>query len=354
MLSLAEIDLLSRGGSIALLLLWSALLLRHYRTALVARVAFAMNITIIAYVLSWRLWLAAPFSVAALIVDGLSVMTPALFWLFAQIWFTDATRIGWRRWALVCGFALLPTIQIMVILSTGHFSTLCWLAVRIGMIAFGLAGMWTAWRGRDNDLVEPRRRFRKGVIWAIGGFVIWVTLVEIPVFGGRWAMDVRAITEIAIVAVTFAVSIGLYGFVQPQLFSAPVQPPAPSTPAPLPDMSPLAAQLRAHMAHERPYRAEGLTIAALAAQLGEQEYRLRRLINGELGFRNFTAFLNAYRLDEVRGALADPAQREVSILTIALDAGFGSLGPFNRAFREAQGMTPSAWRARALADFGIG
>ncbi|MEK6541148.1 MAG: helix-turn-helix domain-containing protein [Pseudomonadota bacterium] len=350
MLSLAEIDLLSRGGSIALLLLWSILLLRYNRTALVARAAIAMNITIIAYVLSWRLWLVAPFSIATLLVDGLSVMAPALFWLFAQIWFTDARQIGWRRWALVGGFAVLPITQIALIIGMGHFSTICWLAVRIGMFAFGLAGMWTAWRGRDNDLVEPRRRFRKGVIWAIGAFVIWVSAIEVPVFGGRWTIDIKAITEIAIVAVTFVVSIGLYGFVHPQLFAEPAKGPACAPPSPSPGTSPLATQLGAHMAHQRPYRAEGLTIAALAAQLGEQEYRLRRLINGELGFRNFTAFLNNYRLDEVRGALADPAQREVPILTIALDAGFGSLGPFNRAFREAEGMTPSAWRARALAN----
>ena len=95
-------------------------------------------------------------------------------------------------------------------------------------------------------------------------------------------------------------------------------------------------------------------IGGLAAQLGEQEYRLRRTINGQLGFRNFSAFLNSYRLAEVKAALADPAQRDVPIITIALDAGFGSLGPFNRAFREAEGMTPSEFRARTLADSGIG
>ena len=39
------------------------------------------------------------------------------------------------------------------------------------------------------------------------------------------------------------------------------------------------------------------------------------------------------------------------ILTIALDAGFGSLGPFNRAFKDAEGMTPSAYRAGAGGDF---
>jgi AraC-like DNA-binding protein len=37
----------------------------------------------------------------------------------------------------------------------------------------------------------------------------------------------------------------------------------------------------------------------------------------------------------------------VPILTIALDAGFGSLASFNRAFRLANGHTPSEFRARA-------
>jgi AraC-like DNA-binding protein len=34
----------------------------------------------------------------------------------------------------------------------------------------------------------------------------------------------------------------------------------------------------------------------------------------------------------------------VPILTIALDAGFNSLGPFNRAFKAETGMTPSEFR----------
>ncbi|MFM9852583.1 MAG: helix-turn-helix domain-containing protein, partial [Sphingomonadaceae bacterium] len=57
---------------------------------------------------------------------------------------------------------------------------------------------------------------------------------------------------------------------------------------------------------------------------------------------------NGYRLSEVKAALRDPSQREVPILTIALDAGFGSLAPFNRAFREAEGCTPSEFRAVAM------
>jgi sec-independent protein translocase protein TatA len=43
-------------------------------------------------------------------------------------------------------------------------------------------------------------------------------------------------------------------------------------------------------------------------------------------------------------------QREVPVLTIALDAGFGSIGPFNRAFKADTGLTPTDFRRQALAD----
>jgi len=36
----------------------------------------------------------------------------------------------------------------------------------------------------------------------------------------------------------------------------------------------------------------------------------------------------------------------VPVLTLALDAGFNSLGPFNRAFKAATGLTPSEFRRR--------
>jgi AraC-like DNA-binding protein len=45
------------------------------------------------------------------------------------------------------------------------------------------------------------------------------------------------------------------------------------------------------------------------------------------------------------------------VLTIALDAGFSSLGPFNRAFKAETGVTPSEYRRQALGsgeESGIG
>jgi len=98
------------------------------------------------------------------------------------------------------------------------------------------------------------------------------------------------------------------------------------------------------MRQERLYREPGLAISALATKLRVPEYRLRRLINQQLGHRNFNAFLNQWRLDEAKAALSDAAQRDVPISTIALDAGFQSLGPFNRAFKAETGLTPGEFR----------
>jgi len=110
----------------------------------------------------------------------------------------------------------------------------------------------------------------------------------------------------------------------------------------------LLDRLRRLMEHDRVSREGGLTIAVLAARLAIPEYRLRRLINQRLGHRNFTSFVNGYRLAEASAALADPGQSAVPILTIALDAGFSSIGPFNRAFKAQTGMTPSDFRRDRL------
>jgi AraC-like DNA-binding protein len=111
----------------------------------------------------------------------------------------------------------------------------------------------------------------------------------------------------------------------------------------------LLRRLQHLMTVDRAYRREGLTIGSLSARLGVSEYRLRQLINEGLGHRNFNAFLNGYRIEEAKAALADLEQKDVPVLTIALDAGFQSVGPFNRAFKAATDLTPTEFRRVALA-----
>src|SRR5262249_5332185 len=100
------------------------------------------------------------------------------------------------------------------------------------------------------------------------------------------------------------------------------------------------------------WKRDGLGIAALAGELGTQEYLLRRAINRHPRYRNFNEVLHDYPLKEAAERLADPAQDRLPVLTIPLDCGYGSIGPFNRAFKARFGMTPTEYRGQERRSIG--
>jgi AraC-like DNA-binding protein len=90
------------------------------------------------------------------------------------------------------------------------------------------------------------------------------------------------------------------------------------------------------------YRQEKLTLRDLAVALGLPEYKVRKVINKELGYRNFNEFINEYRINEA--ALRLLAEPDTPISNIALDVGYRTLSSFNRAFRKEKETTPTAYR----------
>ena len=109
----------------------------------------------------------------------------------------------------------------------------------------------------------------------------------------------------------------------------------------------LQQQLNAAMEDEQGYLQANLTIDSLASQLGVGAPRLRSFINQNLGFNNFSSYINGYRIKAIKVALKNPDNAHIPILTVALNHGFNSLAPFNRAFKKAVGMTPSEYRKTA-------
>ena len=99
------------------------------------------------------------------------------------------------------------------------------------------------------------------------------------------------------------------------------------------------------MTEGRFYAVHGATIGDLSNQLGIAEYRMRTMINKELGYRNFNQFLNEFRIVEASERLL--SERKLPILSIALDIGFKSLSSFNKAFKDTHGRTPSEFRNQA-------
>lgn len=98
------------------------------------------------------------------------------------------------------------------------------------------------------------------------------------------------------------------------------------------------------------HRNPDLTINTLAEETGIQTHQLRKIINGQLNYKNFREFVNSHRIKEAQTILADPKFFSLSITEIAFDCGFNSIPSFNRVFKSEVGITPSDYRERFTAN----
>lgn len=104
----------------------------------------------------------------------------------------------------------------------------------------------------------------------------------------------------------------------------------------------LAERLMRLLRDEAIDRDPDLRIGDVAARLREPEYRVSQSVSAA-GFANFNRLINHHRIERAKAALSDSCDGR-SILQIAFDCGFGSIGPFNRAFKAQVGATPRAYR----------
>ena len=341
--SLSLLDDWLRGGAAALFLLLGSMLLRQARGAAGGRQGAWFCFGIAAYALQSAPDAAAlgPWLVPLQLV---SVGNPVLFWLYTAACFDDGFRLSWRHvaaWAGLVGVGALCVLDRQVAVCRGFdLLTLVFVALAIR----------EALAGRSGDLLEARRRFRLVLVALAALITVAVVISELPGHGQPFGANLG--TGAGLFFISFVIAFArLRVAAEPETIAmAPALPEAAAPPADAPadpQAAPLLTELERLMREERIYREPGLGIGGLAGRLGIPEYRLRRLINQRLGQRNFSAFINGYRLAEAKAALADPTQAAVPILTIALDAGFQSLGPFNRAFRSDTGITPSDFRRQA-------
>ncbi len=201
-------------------------------------------------------------------------------------------------------------------------------------------------RGWNDDLLDGRRKSRIVIALLASGYGLMLAAVELfgPVL--RHQSWYGLLNSAALfLAIPLLMRFLLQDETQGALQKKSGTPQGEKRPTPLPEAESLAEKLSAFLEQDG-YRQTGLTIGIVAKHLGCAEYRLRRLINTELGFDNFSGFLNHYRTAEACRQLADPAFDRISILTLALDLGYGSIGPFNRAFRAETGLSPTEYRRR--------
>jgi AraC-like DNA-binding protein len=274
-----------------------------------------------------------------------------VFWLFTRALFDDAFKMRWWHglvWAAVAGFSFINCAWIAPA-SAGNLrlSIIAINLLVLGFIALAVGQTIASW---PADLVEGRRRLRVFIVGAAALYGGSNAILQILI-SGRDAADVANTANAAVLAgIVTAICYSMLRVAAPDLFPIASVVPAVTT---APGQSIVAQDaadqrlvdaLTRLMADERIYRHDNITIGTLATKLAVPEYKLRRLINQRLGYRNFNVFLNNHRIEEAKAALADPSQAEVPVITIAMDAGFQSLGPFNRAFKATTGVTPTEYR----------
>ena len=370
------IDAALRGVLVALLLLLALVLGRDRPRLPAARAGAVMAIGLVVQVVGSTPMVEAlvpRFWQAPLV--AVSVGNAVLFWVFVQALFDDdfvLRPMHVAAWALAAVLAAFNCAAVAGSASVLAPVTLV-LQRAVPLVFAVLAALAAASHWRE-DLVERRRRLRVFIVVAGIGYSVAMVAVRLASPQGRLS-GMSATADVAmLLLIVAAVAWRMVRLAGSELFPlaqvpalpaaapavrtavvAPLTTPA-TEPEPgavaVPDAAEdrLAESLQRLMAVDRAYRGEDLSIAGLAARLAVPEYRLRRLINQRLGHRNFNAFVNGFRLAEATAALADPGKRDLPVLTIALTAGFQSIGPFNRAFKLATGLTPTEFRKQKLAD----
>ncbi|HEY4654460.1 MAG TPA: helix-turn-helix domain-containing protein [Cyclobacteriaceae bacterium] len=105
-------------------------------------------------------------------------------------------------------------------------------------------------------------------------------------------------------------------------------------------------QLVKVMEIKKPFLEPELTLTLLSDVLSVSPHHLSQVINSELN-KSFFDFVNEYRVQETKRLLISAESSRISILGIALDAGFNSKSAFYSAFTKRTGMTPSEFRKQS-------
>jgi len=270
---------------------------------------------------------------------------PVWFWICARLLFSDRATL--RTGDVICLGAMgVAGVIYQSQLPAGSADA----AVRILGVGFAASGLafaclapLTVYFGIAADLDSRRRHLRQWFVPLASVYLAAIIVTQtIVLFKGSSTPSMLVLLNL--VVIDLAAAIALSSFVQLRVVNWIAAVDAPPTVALSRLEQSVLERLNRRFVSERLYAREALTIAELANLLGTQEHVLRRVINQGLGFRNFNDFLHTHRLKEAADRLGDPQLRRIPVLTIALEVGYGSVGPFNRAFKERFGVTPSEYR----------
>jgi AraC-like DNA-binding protein len=262
------------------------------------------------------------------------------FWLLSKSIFDDGFRFN--AWYLIpLSFQLLLHYYIFYFYNGSYV----WLKFSPQLVDFGflLLGVWEAYRTKDADLINQRIQFRNIFILSTALLIGLTLIADIIMANSEPNFLLPLVQKGSIVLLTFYCIYHEFEL-SSSFFIKIKQVSEVAEKRHSPEEQNIIQAIEQMLKHDKVYRKEGLSIGELSKLINEQEYKVRRAINGSMGYRNFNDFLNHHRVIEAKAMLRNPEQHKLTILEIAYHLGYSSIGPFNKAFKSATGTTPTSYR----------
>lgn len=341
------LDAIIRFSAVSLLILLTALAFRDARQSKPALFAGLLSLSAAALLLGTpHPDLQLPI-IAHTIVRFLDIPSVVLAWWFGRSLFEDDFQLGRFEWAVM--IVLVIPITLFRLDELGFIAKLPpWLIFLSSGTSIVLMAhlIFVTLNGRHDDMIESRRTVRIYFLLALALATILILISE-RLFWQQFPIEVNILRAAITLALAFWGTYWMLGFqVEKLSFESAVTENNLATETHTIDPrdarlhSDLIEQMEVHHIYTEP----GLSITALAATLNAPEHHLRALINKGLGYRNFSGFINHYRIESIKSAMQDINHARTPILTLAMSVGFNSLAPFNRAFLKQVKQTPTEFR----------
>lgn len=101
--------------------------------------------------------------------------------------------------------------------------------------------------------------------------------------------------------------------------------------------------IKDYMENQQPFLMEDCTMQTISEGVGIPIHQISHILN-QFCRKNFSDFVNEYRIDKARHFLQSDKYDRMTIEAIGFECGFGSKSNFNKAFKKVTNMTPSEYR----------
>src|SRR5262245_29817907 len=280
-MALASLDWALRGGTVALVLLLAAVLLRDHGRLIAARLGAAFALGTAAYAITSTAGFSPRLGAWTYPLMALSAGNNVVFWTFSAALFDDGFRLRWWH----------PALWLLLVVA--GVAACIWptpplgLALTLSSIVFAALAMSQAILSWRIDLIERRRRLRLFVVLASALYIAGNAAAQLAGVPHSAPAEGSLAGSVGLLLIAGAIAWLLLRVGPHSLFPALAEAPSPAAREPAPPTDEADQRVLAALGHvmtsERAYRQDGLTIATLAHQVGVPEYKLRRLINQGLG-----------------------------------------------------------------------